>query len=104
MLSPARAPRTVAFVSETFLVPGCGIRVSLVTEGDDFHRPTGDWPDDGKDHGKDMVDAVRPWFWGNTIAEARRAADAFNTRNGISAEDAWTIVAQSMSAGRRRLR
>lgn len=95
-------PRTVAFVSEVLFVPGCGFRVSIVFEGEDGHHPTGDWPDDGKSHDEDMPGAVRPWFWGNTITEARKACETYNTRAGVSPEEASLIIGRSMVAGTKR--
>ena len=84
--------RTVVWVDETCQVKGHGgYRVSVVTEGESGHQPTGTWPYEGKP-GQTM-----PWFWGPTIDQAREQCAEYNERMGVSREDAFAIVTASMS-------
>lgn len=93
MAKPKREPRVIAWVSETTYVKDQGYRVSFVVEGEDGHRPTGDWPYRGK------PGQTVPWFWGPTLEDARRACDEYNGRLGVSREEAFKIVSGSIEAG-----
>lgn len=65
-------------------------RVSIVVEGEDGHRPTGD-----DDHASNPR-AVRPYFWGPTLKDAQQQMRKQNERLGISTEEAEEIIMQSM--------
>lgn len=76
-----------------------GYRVSVVTEGEPGHTPTGDWPYDGT--------GVMPYFWGHDLEQAKEIARKENQKLGLSEVDALQIVSSSMAAqnrGRRRKR
>lgn len=92
----ADGARVVAFIPVDGYVEGHGWRVSLVIEGEAFHRPTGNWPYHGK------RDEVMPWFWGDGLSyvEALKLCDEHNERRaGISRKDAALIIGRSMVAG-----
>ena len=88
--------RIVCWANPMDYVKDHGFRVAFVTEGEDFFRPTGNWPFTGAP-GESM-----PWFWGPTIEDAQRAADEYNERLGVSKADALKIIGRSMTAGLRR--
>lgn len=89
----AKGQRVVAYVDVTWYVPKRGYRVSLVFEGEKGHRPTGEWPNDGT--------GVMPWFWGPSFEDAQKACRRFNEQRGISKEDEFKIIAESMSLSTR---
>lgn len=82
--------RVVAFIPLDGYVKGHGYRVSLVVEGERFHRPTGTWPYHG-DVGQSM-----PWFWGDDYEAAQAIAESYNRDQGIDPKEAALIVARSM--------
>lgn len=84
------APKMVYFVDATAYVEGHGYRVSIVVEGENGHRPTGD--DDWQTNPR----ARMPYFWGPSLADAERAAEEQNERMGISKREAFEIVSASM--------
>lgn len=84
--------RMIVYVDETMFVPGHGYRVSIVTEGEAGHCPTGNWPYTGMECEK------MPWFWGPTISDARRACREHNERMGVTPEDEFKILMSSMRA------
>lgn len=101
MSKTKKEPRTAVWVDPTAYVKDEGYRVSVVTENEPGHHPTGDWPYKGG------VGQTRPWFWGPTLAEAEEQCRQFNLRMGVSAEEARKIVdstirAQNLGRGRRR--
>lgn len=67
-----------------------GYRVSIVTEGEPGHIPTGEWPNDGT--------GVLPYFWGHDYEKACARADGQNAKMGISKKDSIAIIASSMGA------
>lgn len=67
-----------------------GYRVSIVTEGEAGHAPTGTWPYEGKP-GQTM-----PWFWGHDYEAAKRLAQQENGRLGLSDQDVFDIITSSM--------
>ena len=74
-------------------VEGHGYRVSMVFEYESDHYPTGDDAWIAGDYSK-----RKPWFWGFSYEEARKAADVMNQeRLRISPKDAAHIVMTSMS-------
>ncbi len=91
--------RTCYFIPSDGFVKGLGFRVSIVREGEGGHHPTGAWPYDGKDHGKDMPDVVRPFFWGMDFRQSEHVATDMNTRLGLSEADVCDIMISSMSKG-----
>lgn len=93
---PPSARRAVAYVDETFHVEGRGYRVAFVFEGESGYRLTGDWPYSG------APGEVMPWFWGNTIEEARSACDSYNAQQGIDRREAFSIIGRSMAMGATR--
>jgi hypothetical protein len=93
-----KTPRTVAWIDPTGFVEEHGFRVSLVVEGESGHHPTGTWPYRGKP-GETM-----PWFWGPTLAKAEAACDEYNKRRGISKEEAFKIIANTMVKGNKAAR
>lgn len=88
--SKQKRARQCFWVPEDAYVEGEGFRVSLVTEGQPGHQPTGVWPYD--------VHAPRPYFWGHDLAEAQATAYRQNERMGHSREDTDAIVASSFVA------
>lgn len=75
-------------------VEGHGYRVSVVFEHERGHHPTGDDAWIAGDASK-----RKPWFWGDTYAEARKVAEDMNReRLGLTPRDAWDIVTASMAA------
>ncbi len=63
-------------------------------EHESGHYPSGDDAWIAGDHAK-----RKPWFWGGTYEEARRACEEINRdRLGLSPKDAALIVASSMGA------
>lgn len=87
-----KKPRTCVWVDATCYVEGEGYRVSVVTEDEPGHHPTGDWPFTG------TVGQVRPWFWGPTLEDAKKACAYHNEKMGLSARDVLEIVASSIRA------
>ena len=86
-----KAPRMVYFVDATaFVEEENSYRVSIVVEGENGHRPTGD------DDYATNVRARRPYFWGPTLANAEQAAKDQNEKMGVSEKDAFDIVTASM--------
>ena len=82
------------YVSAEGYVEGHGYRVSIVFEHESGHYPTGDDAWIAGDHGK-----RKPWFWGHTYEEARRACEEVNrARLGLTPKEAALIVASSMGA------
>ncbi len=67
-----------------------GYRVSVVTENEPGHSPTGNWPYEGKG-GQTL-----PYFWGHDLEEAKAAARYQNAKIGLSERDAFDIVTSSM--------
>jgi hypothetical protein len=95
----ARA-RMCYFIPSDGYVVKLGFRVSVVREDEGGHHPSGGWPYDGKDHGADMPEAVRPWFWGHTFWDAEEIAAKTNAeRLGLSAVDVTEIMLASMGDG-----
>jgi hypothetical protein len=82
--------RIVAYIPEDGFIKGYGYRVSFVEEGTAGHMPTGDWPYTGAPSQK------MPWFWGENLEVARQLAKEYNAKLGVSEEDAFKIVAQSI--------
>lgn len=82
--------RIVAFIPLDGYIEGHGYRVSLVVEGERFHRPTGTWPYTGK-AGESM-----PWFWGEDYEVAQAEAERYNRNQGIEPKEAMIIIARSM--------
>ncbi len=92
--------RIIYFIPSDGYVPGLGWRVSLVREGEGGHNPTGGWPYDGKDHGKDMAGSARPLFWGGTIfSDAEEVAEAMNKRFGYDELAVSEVIMSAMSSG-----
>jgi hypothetical protein len=89
-------PRVCYYIPIDGYVDGKGFRVSVVTENEPGHAPTGTWPYTG------AVGETLPYFWGHDYDKATEAADVQNERMGISKRDAIEIVASSMGTGRRR--
>lgn len=86
-----KAPRMVYWVDPSgFDKEAKGYRVSLVVEGEQGHRPTGD--DDYRTNPR----ARLPYFWGPTLKDAEKAAEAQNEKMGISAKEATLIIFASM--------
>lgn len=83
----------VAYIPPGSHVEGHGYRVSIVVDGEAHHRPTGDWPYEGK------KGQTAPWFWGPTFEDAQAAAVEYNQKMGISEKEAAIIVARSMTKG-----
>ena len=67
-----------------------GFRVSVVTEDELGHCPTGDWPYEGK-RGQKL-----PYFWGHDFKGAEEVAREQNTKLGLSERDVFDIVTSSM--------
>lgn len=67
-----------------------GYRVSVVTEDEPGHSPTGTWPYEGKPGQK------LPYFWGHDFETAKFIAQEQNAKLGISEDDAFEIVTSSM--------
>lgn len=86
-------PRQVLHVDETMFVEGHGFRPVFVVEGEDGYRENGTWPYEGGQ--------VMPWFFGPTIADARRQCAQMNERLGISEREAVMIVALAMTGNRK---
>jgi hypothetical protein len=82
--------RLVAWIPDTAYVDGRGWRVSIVTEDEPGHHPTGIWPNDGT--------RTMPWFWGHDLETARDLAYEYNAKMGISREDTDRIVLSSIAA------
>ena len=90
-----KANRMVYWVDPTaYNEKAKGYRVSIVVEGENGHRPTGD--DDWDTNPR----ARRPYFWGPTIEDAEKAAEEQNEKMGISAKEACLIILASMSGKR----
>jgi hypothetical protein len=85
-------PRRVYFIPVDGLVEGEGFRVSVVTEGEPGHTPTGTWPYSG-DPGE-----TAPYFWGDDYKKACAIAREQNAKMGITQEDELEIIASSMFA------
>lgn len=92
---PKPHARIILFVDETMLVEGKGYRPVFVVEGEPGYRENGTWPYEGK------AGQTLPWFYGPAFADAQKAVAAHNERLGVTGEEAWGIVARSMSAGSR---
>lgn len=74
-------------------VEGHGWRVSIVIADEPGHYPTGNWPCDYSQGHK------MPWFWGQTLDEAKETAERENLeRLGLTPADAFKIVMSSMAA------
>lgn len=74
-------------------VEGYGFRVSIVFEYEAGHYPSGDDAWLAGDHSK-----KKPWFWGHSYEEARKAAENINREKlGLSPRQAADIVTTSMS-------
>lgn len=86
-------PKLVAYIPGDAFVEGRGWRVSIVIDGEDGHRPTGNWPYEGK------PGQTQPWFWGPTYQDACKEAGRYNEKLGISADEVFKIVARSMGHG-----
>lgn len=84
--------RLVAYIPADAYVEGHGFRVSFVRENEEGHMPTGTWPYQGK------VGQRMPWFWGDTLAEAQKAAETYNLQMGIDPKTAHEIVSSSIAA------
>lgn len=81
----------IAFIPLDGFIEGEGWRVSIVTEGEPGHQPTGQWPC--------PPGGVRPWFWGMDYQFAVKLAQDHNLdKLGITAEEAQAIVFSSMAA------
>ena len=87
-------PRRCFYIPIDAYVEGRGYRVSVVTENEPGHCPTGVWPNDGT---REM-----PYFWGHDYKEAMKICDRQNERMGISRTDAMEIVASSIGAQSRQ--
>ena len=87
--------RTCYFIPVDSYVEGEGFRVSVVTENQPGHRPTGTWPYTG------APGETRPYFWGHDYKEAQTIAQQQNEKMGISPDDATRIVLSSMGFGKR---
>lgn len=83
--------RMVVFPMADEFVEGQGYRIGVATEGESGFRPTGTWPYTG------AVGETMPWFWGPTFADAQKACDEYNTRAGISKEEATKIILGTMA-------
>ncbi|MEQ8461767.1 MAG: hypothetical protein RLO52_34555 [Sandaracinaceae bacterium] len=82
--------RVCFYVPEDGYVEGVGYRVSMVTEGEPGHRPTGDWPV--------PAGGVRPYFYGHDLEKARERARRQNARFGLSDDVVAAIVESSIGA------
>ena len=71
-------------------IEGRGYRVSIVTENEPGHSPTGTWPYEGR------PDQTLPYFWGDDFEAAKLVARDENDRLGLSERDAFDIVTSSM--------
>lgn len=92
MSKRSKSKRKCFFIPIDGFVDGEGFRVSVVTEDEPGHCPTGVWPQDGTE--------VRPYFWGKTFEEATAICEQQNERFfGLSPKDVAEIVASSMAAG-----
>lgn len=85
--------RMCFFIPADGFVEGHGFRVSIVTEDEPGHCPTGTWPNDGT--------GVMPYFWGPTMAEADAIAERQNAALGHSPKDVAIIISSSMAASRK---
>lgn len=85
--------RTIYYVPVDGYDDEHGFRVSVVTENEPGHRPTGTWPYTG------VVGETRPYFWGHDYDAACAIADKQNTCLGITKEQATLILASSIKAG-----
>ena len=80
--------RFMYFVPADSYVTGEGFRASVVFEGEQGHRPTGDWPNpDGA--------GVRPYFWGDDLFFAEEKAHIENEKLGLTREDELDILRSS---------
>lgn len=103
-MNEATRKRMCLFIPADAFVEGEGWRVSIVTEGEPGHCPTGTWPY------KAGPGETAPWFWGKTedgywsYEKVCEFADKQNAeRFGYTKEDIFAIVTSSMF-GRRRVR
>lgn len=94
--APQAEGRICAYIPLNGFIEGRGYRVSIVEEGVAGHTPTGTWPYEGKP-GQQL-----PWFWGDDYEQAKRLADEYNARLGLTPQDALDIVTSSMAAQSRR--
>jgi hypothetical protein len=85
-------PRICYYIPEDAFVEGQGYRVSIVTENEPGHAPTGTWPYEGK------PGQTLPYFWGNDLSVAREIAHRQNLKLGLTAEDVNKIVTSSIAA------
>lgn len=93
----SRVKRTVAFIPLDGYVDGEGWRVSLVTEDEAGHSPTGQWPC--------PPGGTRPWFWGHDYTQAVKTATDYNYKSlRITAKEAAKIVFTSVAASSRQWR
>lgn len=87
--------RMIAYIPEGSFKLGFGHRVSFVKENESGHFPSG---------GADQA----PWYWGNnknektSLEEAKKAAEEYNKRLGITPEAAADVLASSMAASFRK--
>lgn len=83
--------RMCAYIPPGGYVEGQGYRASFVFEGEPGHFPTGEWPcpPGGK----------QPWFWGESIEDANKAAEDYNEKLGLSQREVTEIISSSMFGG-----
>jgi hypothetical protein len=74
-------------------IEGHGYRVSIVTENEAGHSPSGAWPYTGK------PGETAPWFWGNDYDKACEIAKKANERLGLTESDVLKIITSSMAKG-----
>lgn len=67
-----------------------GFRVSIVTENQPGHQPTGDWPYEAK------LGQKLPWFWGMEYELAKELCSRSNEELGLSEADVLEIINSSM--------
>ena len=83
--------KIVAYIPPDGYVEGQGYRVSFVVEGEDGHRPTGNWPYTGR------AGEAMPWFWGHDLKGAQQIATEYNAERGVTREEADLIITRSMA-------
>lgn len=94
--------RMCYYIPVDSFVPGKGWRVSIVTENEAGHSPTGD---DGNDPGRRV-----PWYWGfgggaYDYAEVKKFCAQRNLESfGLTEADVSAIVTSSMGAQNKEAR
>lgn len=84
--------RLVYYIPPDSYVEGHGYRVSIVVEGEDGYRPTGNWPYTG------APSQTVPYFWGHDFDHACAIAERENAKLGLTPEDVLSIVSSSIAA------